>query len=65
MKTYKIIFDKYAERFLAKQSKDIAKRILSKIDLLAIDPFPNGIKKIVGGAGELRIRIGDYMAMFL
>jgi len=64
MKTYKIIFSKQADKFFDKQPKDICNRILSKVNKLAAEPFPVGSKKMEGGDGLYRIRVGDYRVIY-
>ncbi|WP_331001031.1 type II toxin-antitoxin system RelE/ParE family toxin [Nostoc commune] len=35
-----------------------------KIDELAIEPRPNGVKKLQGGENTYRIRVGDYRVIY-
>jgi mRNA interferase RelE/StbE len=39
-------------------------RVQAAIDLLAGDPRPPGARKLVGGAGEWRVRTGDYRIIY-
>ncbi len=38
--------------------------IISRVERLAEHPRPRGVKKLVGGTGELRIRVGDYRVIY-
>ena len=58
-----ISFARSAERELLKLDKNLAKRILDKIGLLANDPFGQSSQKLGGGKGY-RIRIGDYRVVY-
>lgn len=40
------------------------RRIERAIDALASDPRPRGAKKLEGGAGELRVRVGGYRVIY-
>ena len=40
-------------------------RILAAIDALANDPRPPGTKKLQGGGGLHRIRVGNYRIIYL
>jgi mRNA interferase RelE/StbE len=64
MKSYHIQFSKSAEKELLSLPKKVANQILSKIDLLAINPRPSGCKKLVGSLNSYRIRVGDYRVLY-
>jgi mRNA interferase RelE/StbE len=49
---------------LRKLDRVAARRILKAIDKLAQDPRPSGCKQLKGGAGELRIRVGDFRVVY-
>ena len=58
-----IKYDNQPQKFLKKLDKDIAKRILDRIDeLLTDNPFPHDAKTIIGRHGVFRVRIGEYRA---
>ena len=40
------------------------RRIQAAIELLAAEPRPAGAKKLVGGAGEWRVRTGDFRIVY-
>jgi mRNA interferase RelE/StbE len=35
-------------------------RVAEEIDKLAVNPLSRGVKKLVGGKGVYRVRVGDY-----
>lgn len=54
-------FGSDARKFLKKAEKEVARRILEKIEKLKIEPFPSGVKRIVGKRDKIfRVRVGDY-----
>lgn len=61
---YEITYAQSALKSLRKLDRTIARRILHAIDHLAEDPRPPGCKQLKGGAGEMRIRIGDYRIIY-
>lgn len=40
------------------------RRVQAAIDLLATDPHPPSARQLVGGAGEWRVRTGDYRIIY-
>jgi mRNA interferase RelE/StbE len=40
------------------------KRIKTRIDALADNPRPHGVKALQGGEGYLRLRVGDYRIIY-
>lgn len=39
-------------------------RIRARIDSLAYDPRPHGVKALQGDPGTLRLRVGDYRVLY-
>ncbi|MBC8463920.1 MAG: type II toxin-antitoxin system RelE/ParE family toxin [Deltaproteobacteria bacterium] len=65
MADYKILVSKRAERGLDRiTDNNILKRIVRKIDQLANNPRPSGVRKIMGSDIDYRIRMGDYRVIF-
>ncbi|MGJ5633562.1 type II toxin-antitoxin system RelE family toxin [Nostoc sp. CALU 1950] len=62
--TYEIKFTKGARKMFKKLSQELQDRIQPKIDELAIEPRPNGVKKLQGGENTYRIRVGDYRVIY-
>lgn len=42
----------------------VQQRVMQRLDALAIQPRPSGIKRMVGDSGVLRLRVGDYRALY-
>ncbi len=42
----------------------LAARILSRIELLALNPRPSGVVKLRGGSVLWRLRVGDYRIVY-
>lgn len=61
---YEITYAQSALKSLRKLDRAVAHRILQAIDRLTEDPRPPGCKQLKGGAGEMRIRIGDYRVIY-
>ena len=63
--TFDIDYDSHPEKFLKKVDKNIALRIINKIeDALSANPVPHNATTIVGEHGVYRIRIGDYRVLY-
>ena len=53
-----------AERQLRKLDPPGRRRVQAAIDLLAVDPRPPAARQLVGGAGEWRVRTGDFRIIY-
>jgi mRNA interferase RelE/StbE len=53
-----------AERQLHKFDPQIRRRVQAAIDLLAENPRPPRATQLVGGAGEWRVRTGEYRIVY-
>ena len=62
--SYQVIFSKGSARQFKKLPQNIQERIQIKIDDLAIEPRPNGVKKLEGEDSLYRIRVGDYRVVY-
>ena len=63
--TYEIIFKKSVIKDLLNLPAEEVQKIVTKIDQLAIEPRPNGCKKLVGLDMDLwRIRVGNYRVIY-
>lgn len=62
--TYSVKIAPAAERQLHKFDPQIRRRVQAAIDLLAANPRPPKAIQLVGGAGELRVRTGDYRIIY-
>jgi len=62
--TYEITHAPAAARQLRKFDPQVRRRIQAALELLAIDPRPPTATRLVGGAGEWRVRTGDYRIIY-
>jgi mRNA interferase RelE/StbE len=53
-----------AERDLAALDKPLRQRIAARIDALAENPRPSGVKKLQGSTDTWRFRVGDYRVLY-
>ncbi len=61
---YQITYSRAAAKAFRSIHPQEARRIGRAIEQLAADPRPEGSITLVGGAGEMRIRIGDYRVVY-
>jgi mRNA interferase RelE/StbE len=61
---YRIEFTPRAERDFKSLDGSIRGRIKQRIDSLAENPYPSGIKKIEGEEELYRLRVGDYRILY-
>ena len=54
------------KRFLAKCHPELYERLMERMQLLAVNPFPQDVKR-VGGRKEkiFRVRMGDYRIQYV
>ena len=64
MATYRIAFTPAAQRQLAALDPPTRRRIARRIEALGAAPRPAGAEVLKGGEGELRIRVGDWRAIY-
>jgi mRNA interferase RelE/StbE len=62
--TYEVRLAPAAVRQLGKLDPPGRRRVQAAIDLLAEDPRPPGARQLVGGAGEWRVRTGDFRIIY-
>lgn len=62
--TYRITLAPAAARQLRKLDPPARRRIHAALDLLSADPRPPAATQLVGGAGEWRVRTGDYRIVY-
>ena len=62
--TYTVTLSRAAARQLRKFEPQARRRIQAALDLLADNPRPPAAKQLVGGAGEWRVRTGDYRVVY-
>lgn len=58
-------FSSSAEKFLKKIDKDLARRIIEKIEKLIEDPFPKDAKRVMNQKEKIfRVRVGGYRIQY-
>ena len=62
--TYQVRLAPAAVRQLRKLDPPGRRRVQAAIDLLAENPRPPGARQLVGGAGEWRVRTGDFSIIY-
>ncbi len=62
--TYTVTIAPAAERQLHKFDPQIRRRVQAAIELLSTNPRPPKAIQLVGGAGEWRVRTGDYRIIY-
>lgn len=63
MASYKIIFEKRAEKELRKLAAPVRQRISDAIDTLEHSPRPAASRQMIGVSGY-RLRVGDYRIIY-
>lgn len=61
---YRIEFTPRADREFRALERSIQVRLRRRIDSLAENPFPQGIKKLAGEEDLYRLRVGDYRIIY-
>lgn len=62
--TFQIFLTKRAHKALRSLPNRLRRRIEEKIKLLAEDPLPRGVAKLIGLEHAYRLRIGDYRILY-
>ncbi len=58
-------FSNSATKFLKKAERQLAKRLMDKIEGLEQDPFPKDVKRVVNQQEKVfRVRVGDYRIQY-
>lgn len=64
MTSYNIDWKPSAEKDLRRIHTEYLPRIVQVAESLGDDPFPVGYRKLVGGSGSYRVRVGDYRIVY-
>ena len=64
MGTYKIEWKRSAIKELEKLPRPMISKIVSAVDSLSTNPYPEGFRKLAGAESSYRIRIGDYRVLY-
>ncbi len=62
--TYQVALAPTAARQLRKFDPQVRRRLQAAMELLATEPRPPAATQLVGGAGEWRVRTGDYRIVY-
>jgi mRNA interferase RelE/StbE len=62
--SYRVVLAPAAERQLRTFDPPVRRRLQAVLELLADEPRPPAAKQLVGGAGEWRVRTGDYRIVY-
>jgi mRNA interferase RelE/StbE len=62
--TWSVVLTPAAVRQLRKADPQVRRRLQAAIELLASEPRPPAAVQLVGGAGEWRVRTGDYRIVY-
>lgn len=62
--SYSVSLAPAAARQLRKSDPEVRRRLQAAIELLAENPRPPAATRLVGGAGEWRVRTGDYRVIY-
>ncbi len=61
---YRIEFAPRAERQFDDLPREVQERLTPRIEALAENPRPQGVKKLAGEPGLYRLRVGDYRIVY-
>ena len=64
MASYKVEWKNSAYKELQKLPRPIITRVVAAVLGLSDEPFPHGVKKLVGSEFSYRIRVGDYRVVY-
>jgi mRNA interferase RelE/StbE len=64
MASYKVEWKRSAVKELRDLPKDVVERILKAVEQLSANPYPTGVRKLVGSEHTYRIREGDYRVLY-
>ena len=62
---FSVDFGSQAQKFLKKAEKQLAQRLIERIERLQEEPFPTDVKRVVNRKEKIfRIRVGDYRIQY-
>lgn len=64
MASYKIEWKNSAYKELQKLPRPLIPKIIAAVSDLSSDPYPQGVKKLIGSEHSYRIRVGDYRIVY-
>jgi len=63
-RSYAVEYDPKALKELTKLDRSIARRIVTAIDALAVEPRPGRARRLVGHPDLWRVRVGDHRVIY-
>ena len=64
MDSYQVEWKRSAVKELRKLPQQLISKIVAAVDRLALNPRPQGCRKLVGSEDTFRIRVGDYRVLY-
>ena len=64
MDIYRIEWTRSAAKELRKLPRQMIPKIVAEVDNLTSNPYPQGVRKLVGTENSYRIRVGDYRILY-
>jgi mRNA interferase RelE/StbE len=64
MPSYRVLFKTSADRSLKRLPQNVQRRIVGDVEMLAHNPRPSVVVKLIGAENLWRIRIGDYRVVY-
>lgn len=64
MAKYELLISQSAEKTLKRLPKNDTSRVVATIEKLAIDPRPQGCRKLSGEVDTYRVRVGVYRIIY-
>jgi mRNA interferase RelE/StbE len=64
MASYKIEWKNSAYKELQKLPRPMILKVVAAVHDLSSNPYPSGVKKLVGSEYSYRIRLGDYRVVY-
>jgi mRNA interferase RelE/StbE len=61
---YTVVFTRSARKELEQLPHAAARRIISAIDRLSVEPRPVGVRKLQGAEDLWRVRVGEYRIIY-
>ena len=64
MASFQVEWKNSALKELRKLPRQIIERVVAAVDDLSVNPYPHGVRKLVGSEHTYRIRVGDYRVIY-
>jgi mRNA interferase RelE/StbE len=62
--TYRVVIEPAAARALRRLPRDAQERLLARLEELAEEPRPRGVRRLAGPEQLYRVRVGDYRIIY-